>query len=189
MSYLRTWDCLAYVIIQDLKRVKLIIRAYECVFIGYATSSKACRFYDLIAIVIIESNDVECYENKFPLKSRNSRGTGSSHILVIRSTKSNDEVEIELRRSKRVRVVKYYEPDYAAYNVEEDPINLQEFLSSLDADLWQEAIYDKIDSLESNMTLNLVDLPPGFKPIIFKCVLKKKLKHDGTIDKYKRLSL
>ena len=58
-------------------------------------------------------------------------------------------------------------------------------MSSLDADLWQEAIYDKIDSLESNMTLHLVDLPHGCKPIVCKRVLKKKLKPDGTIDKYK----
>ena len=39
-----------------------------------------------------------------------------------------------------------------AYTLEEDPSNLQEALSSLDADLWQEAINDEMDSLESNKT-------------------------------------
>src|SRR3954467_2488291 len=57
LSYLRTWECLAYVRILDPKRVKLAIRAYECVLIGYAANSKAYRFYDLNAKVIIESND------------------------------------------------------------------------------------------------------------------------------------
>ena len=52
-----------------------------------------------------------------------------------------------------------------AYTLEEDPSNLQEALSSLDADLWQLAINDEIDSLESNKTWHLVDLPPGCKPI------------------------
>ncbi|XP_050889384.1 uncharacterized protein LOC127094619 [Lathyrus oleraceus] len=99
-----------------------------------------------------ESNDVEFYEDKFSFKSRSSGGTQSSHIPVIRSYKSNDNVETEIRRSKRVRVAKDYEPDYAAYSVEEDPINLQEVLSSLDADLWQEAINDEIESLETNKT-------------------------------------
>lgn len=74
LSYLRTWVCLAY-----------------------ATNSKTCKFYDLNEKVIIESNDVEFYENKFPFKSRNSGGTQSSHIPMIRSTESDDNVETELR--------------------------------------------------------------------------------------------
>ena len=39
-----------------------------------------------------------------------------------------------------------------AYTLEEDLSNLQEALSSLDANLWQEAINDDMDSLESNKT-------------------------------------
>lgn len=35
------------------------------------------------------------------------------------------------------------------------------------------------------MTLHLVDMPHGCRPIICKHVLKRKLKPDGTIDKYK----
>ncbi|KAK2408198.1 hypothetical protein QL285_043729 [Trifolium repens] len=191
LSYLRTWGCLAYVRKPDPKRVKLASRAYECVFIGYATNSKAYRFYDLNAKVIIESNDADFYENKFPFKSRNSGGTEqsqiseSSHIPVIQNENSNDEQQIELRRSKRARVAKDYGPDYSAYMLDEDPANLQEALSSMDADLWQEAINDEMDSLESNKTWHLVDLPPGCKPIGCKWILKKKLKPDGTVDKYK----
>src|SRR4051812_32263711 len=157
------------------KRVKLASRAYECVLIGYAANSKAYRFYDLNEKVIIESNDVDFYEDKFPFKSRNSGGTQSSHIPVIRSTESNNNVETKLRQSKRVRVSKYYEPDYASYNVEEDLVNLQEALSSMDAYLWQEAINNEVESIDSNKTWNLVDLPPGCKTIGCKWVLKKKL--------------
>ncbi|GAU50608.1 hypothetical protein TSUD_410180 [Trifolium subterraneum] len=183
--------CLAYVRKPDPKRVKLASRAYECVFIGYAANSKAYRFYDLNEKVIIESNDANFYENKFPFKSRNSGVTeqdnipDSSHVPVIPNADSNDEVETELRRSKHVRVAKDYGPDYAAYTLNEDPANLQEALSSMDADLWQEAINDEMDSLESNKTWHLVDLSPGCKPIGCKWILKKKLKPDGTVEKYK----
>ncbi len=38
------------------------------------------------------------------------------------------------------------------YTLEEDPTSLQEELSSLNVDLWQEAIKDDMDSLESNKT-------------------------------------
>ncbi|CAJ2651772.1 unnamed protein product [Trifolium pratense] len=106
-------------------------------------------------------------------------------VPVIPNSDSNDEVENELRRSKRVRVARDYGPDYATFTLNEDPANLQEALSSMDADLWQEAINDEMDSLESNKTWHLVDLPPGCKPIGCKWILKKKLKPDGTVEKYK----
>lgn len=63
--------------------------------------------------------------------------------------------------------------DYATYTVEEDPRNLQEALSSTDADLWQEAINDDIDSLESNKTWHLVYLPPSCIPNSCKWFWKK----------------
>ncbi|GAU47899.1 hypothetical protein TSUD_25140 [Trifolium subterraneum] len=113
----------AYVHKPDPKRVKLASKAYECVFIGYAANSKAYRFYDLNEKVIIESNDADFYENRFPFKSRNSGGTEqdnipeSGHVPVIPNADSNDDVETELRRSKRVRVVKDYGPDFAAYTL------------------------------------------------------------------------
>jgi len=69
--------------------------------------------------------------------------------------------------------------------LEKDPSNLKEALTSLDADLWQEAINDEMDSLQSNETWHLTELPPGCKPIGCNWILKKKLKPDGTIDKYK----
>jgi len=190
LSYFRTSGCLAYVRIPDLKRVKLASRAYECAFIGYANNNEAYQFYDLNAKVIIESNDVDFYENKFPFKSRNSGGTSgdiaTDHIPMIRSSDENIKSDVtEPRRGKRARVAKEYGPDYLVYTLEEDPTSLQEALSSLDADLWQEAINDKMDSLESNKTWNLVDLPPGCKPIGCKWILKKKLKPDGSVEKYK----
>jgi hypothetical protein len=42
-----------------------------------------------------------------------------------------------------------------------------------------------MDSLISNKTWKLVELPPGCKTIGCKWVLRKKLKPDGTIVKFK----
>ena len=42
-----------------------------------------------------------------------------------------------------------------------------------------------MESLISNKTWKLVDLPRGCKTIGCKWVLRKKLKLDGSIDKYK----
>ena len=42
-----------------------------------------------------------------------------------------------------------------------------------------------MDSLISNNTWKLVDLPPGCKTIGCKWILRRKLKPDGTIEKFK----
>ena len=164
VSYFRTWGCLAYVRIPDPKRIKLASRAYECAFIGYAINSKACRFYDLNAHNIIESNDADFYETKFPFKLRNSGGTSNMPI----GTELNENSEAEPRRSKRARIIKGFGSDFCAFTIEEDPINLQEALSSLDADFWQEAINNEMDSLKSNKTWHLTYLPSGCKSIGYK---------------------
>ena len=36
-----------------------------------------------------------------------------------------------------------------------------------------------------NHTWELVDLPPGSKPLGYKWIFKRKMKTDGSIDKYK----
>ena len=58
-------------------------------------------------------------------------------------------------------------------------------LTSPDAIFWKETINDEIKSLISNRTWKLVDLPLGCKTIGCKWVLRKKLKPDGSIDKFK----
>ena len=67
-------------------------------------------------------------------------------------------------------------------NVEEDitPKTYKEALSSRDSSFWKEAINDEIDSLLSNGTWVLVDLPPKCKPIGCKWVFRIK---DGKLFK------
>ena len=50
---------------------------------------------------------------------------------------------------------------------------------------WEEAIKSEIDSLVSNKIWELTDLPKSCKSISSKCIFKKKLRADGSIDKYK----
>ncbi|KAG8482909.1 hypothetical protein CXB51_024232 [Gossypium anomalum] len=58
-------------------------------------------------------------------------------------------------------------------------------MKSQDSALWKEAINDEMDSIMGNQTWILVNLPPGSKPIGCKWIFKKKMKVDGTIDKFK----
>ncbi|GKC73175.1 zinc finger, CCHC-type containing protein [Tanacetum coccineum] len=58
-------------------------------------------------------------------------------------------------------------------------------MQSRDAALWKEAIDDEIGSIMENNTWVLSDLPPGCKPLGCKWIFKRKMKVDGTIDKFK----
>ena len=62
---------------------------------------------------------------------------------------------------------------------------IDEAYSSLDADFWKEAVQCEMDSIMANGTWEVVKCPYGCKPMRFKWVFKKKLRPDGTIEKYK----
>ena len=58
-------------------------------------------------------------------------------------------------------------------------------MKSHNASFWKEAINDEMDSIMTNKTWELVDLPPGSKPIDCKWIFKKKLKVDESMDNFK----
>ena len=172
--YFLVWGCLAYVRIPDLKRSKLASRAYECAFIGYAIHSKAYRFYDIKNNVIIEPLDVDFFEDKFPFKSKNSGGGGSSENKIVNelnlSKRKEPDTNIpELRRSVQLKVAKDFGFNFYAFTLDSDPITLEEAYKSSDSELWQEAMNDEMDSLQLNKTWKLVNLPTGCKTIGCKC--------------------
>ncbi|GJT17438.1 zinc finger, CCHC-type containing protein [Tanacetum coccineum] len=67
----------------------------------------------------------------------------------------------------------------------DDPKTFDEAMKSQDVAFWKEAINDEMDSIMGNNTWVLADLPPGCKPLGCKWIFKRKLKVDGTIEKFK----
>jgi hypothetical protein len=94
----------------------------------------------------------------------------------------NDEAP---RRSMRQRTEKSFGDDFIIYLVDDTPKTIAEAYSSPDADYWKEAVRSEMDSIMSNGPWEVVERPYGCKPVGCKWVLKKKLRPDGTIDKYK----
>ncbi|GKD86215.1 zinc finger, CCHC-type containing protein [Tanacetum coccineum] len=106
------------------------------------------------------------------------------------------------RKSTRTRKAKSFGSDFQLYLVEgtrdktlsqreycfiieEDPRTLSEAMASRDVAFWKEAVQSEIDSIMHNDTWKLTDLPPGCKALGCKWILKRKMKVDGSIDKYK----
>ncbi|CAA0830901.1 cysteine-rich RLK (RECEPTOR-like protein kinase) 8, partial [Striga hermonthica] len=129
----------------------------------------------------IESQNAVFFENIFPRKDK-------EEIIPRKRTfeeaKLPQEIEDEPRRSKRIKVPKSFGPEFLTYMLENELRTIREALTSPDASFWKEAINSEIESIMHNNTWELVDFPPGSKPLGCKWILKKKYKDDGTIDKY-----
>ncbi|GJX26545.1 zinc finger, CCHC-type containing protein [Tanacetum coccineum] len=74
--------------------------------------------------------------------------------------------EPELRKSKRHRTPTDFGPEFQLYLIEE-------------------AINDEMDSIMCNNAWVLTDLPPSCRPLGCKWIFKRKLKVNGTVEKFK----
>ena len=76
-------------------------------------------------------------------------------------------------------------PNFLTNLVENEPQMYEEAISSPETSYWKEVINSEIESIIQNYTWELVDLPPGSKPLGYKWIFKKKMKAYESIDKYK----
>ncbi|GJR30555.1 retrotransposon protein, putative, ty1-copia subclass [Tanacetum coccineum] len=204
-QYLRVWGCLAKVAVPTPKTQKIGPRSVDCIFIGYAKNIIAYRFIvhesknrDIQKNTVMESRNASLFENIFPCLTME---TGISSRLdgeVVQEKRQRDdndlqderqdqteEHEVKPRISKRARNEKSFVLDFVSFMVKNEPTSYREVETSSEGHQWKEANKSEIDSILQNHTWELVDLPPGCKPLGYKWIFKKKMKVDGTIDKYK----
>ncbi|GJV60994.1 zinc finger, CCHC-type containing protein [Tanacetum coccineum] len=137
----------------------------------YAEHSNPYRFYviepnDSVSInSIIESKDVIFDENRFSSIPRPKDIL--PNLEESQRDDHSDDVPSETPEPRR------------------DPRTYNEAMKSQDAAFWKEVIDDEICSIMKNNTWVLSDLPPGCKPLGCKWIFKRKIKVDGTIDKFK----
>ncbi|GKA04855.1 retrotransposon protein, putative, ty1-copia subclass [Tanacetum coccineum] len=203
-QYLRVWGCLAKVAVPAPKAQKIGPKSVDCIFIGYAKNSSAYRFIvhesknpDIQKNTVMESRNASFFEHIFPCLLKETGSSSSLDDKVVQDKRQRDdndlqderqdqtEEEVEPRRSKRARNEKSFGPDFVSFMVENEPTSYREAVTSSEGQQWREAIKSEIESILQNHTWELVDLPPGCKPLGYKWIFKKKMKADGTVDKYK----
>ena len=115
----------------DPKERKIGSKIYDCLFIGYAEHSAAYRFLvlksDMIECdTIMETKNVEFFEDIFHLKSRASSSTVSSleHLVETYS----EPISEDLRRSKRYRIEKSFRDEFYTYLIKDDTLSFQKLL-------------------------------------------------------------
>ena len=185
------------------KKRKLGPKTVDCVFLGYAQNSTAYRFLvvksdspDVSVYTIMESRDASFFEEVYPMRSASNSETqiyNQSETIAppepnsepFSSDEDNDKVDDAPRRSKRQRIAKSFGDDFIVYLVDDVPKTLPEAYASPDAEYWKEAVHSEMDSIMSNGTWEITDCPSGCKPVGCKWIFKKKMRPDGTIEKYK----
>ena len=150
---------------------------------------------DMHVGTIMESRDATFFENIFLMRDETSSSRQefiendnftepiehSEPTLVENSEEDNNET---LRKSKRQRTAKSFGDDFIVYLVDDTPRTIEETYSSFDADFWKEAVRSEMDSIMFNGTWEVAECLYGCKPVGCKWVFKKKLRPDGTIEKY-----
>ncbi|XP_074293467.1 uncharacterized protein LOC141620517 [Silene latifolia] len=175
--------------------------------LGHVNTKSINRMKIMNSLANLISYDMDkcqvCREAKHSKKPFNEVTQRQIELLELIHTDLADYKSYEsigdLRRSKIPSVDKSFGPDFIVeedgryldvefvgmHIAEEDPKSYDEAMRSVDAALWKEAIDSEIESIMSNYTWEIVNFPRECKPIGYKWVFRKKLKADGTIDKFK----
>ncbi|KAL0313544.1 UNVERIFIED_CONTAM: Retrovirus-related Pol polyprotein from transposon TNT 1-94 [Sesamum radiatum] len=176
LKYFRVWECLTKVLVPEHKRKKLGPKTVDVVFLGYVETSYALKFLvikskipSIEVNIIVEFCDAVFIEDVFSMKI----GVPSSVSLddSLASTSIPEHVE----KMTNVAV----NPSCTSLTHEESDEPRRK------AKQWKEAAKSEIDSIVSNGTWELVDLPSECTTIGCKWIFKKKLKPDRSVVKFK----
>ena len=156
-------------------------------FIGFANASAAYRFlvyksevHDIHVNMILESIDAEFFEDVFPYKESRTSAMNKRTYDEPSSLKVQEQ-DIEPRRGSIIKKPNNFGPDFISFMTIGEPQTYKKAMTSPEAPFWN----SEVESILQNHTWELIDIPPGNKPIGYKWIFKRKLKADGSIDKYK----
>ena len=125
------WGCLTKVVVPTTKKVKIGPKTIDCIFIGYAQNSNTHYFLvhkskilDIHKNMIIESRNALLFEHVFPYRFKEeaslSKQTHETMTGNSQDQEQKDEIEAELRRSKRARTEKSFSLNFLSYMLESE---------------------------------------------------------------------
>ncbi|KAE8664189.1 Detected protein of unknown function [Hibiscus syriacus] len=199
LSHLRVFGCISYVHIDSAERSKLDAKSNKCVFVGYGGDEFGYRFWDYENRKIIRSryfifNENVMYKDRSTVESSSSNTKAETKEFTEFEEISRNDVQInpvavqeepgtpELRRSSRIpKPTQRYSPSlhYLLLTDNGEPECYDEAMQVEDSVKWESSMKDEMDSLMSNQTWELGELPPGKKTLHNKWIYRIKEEHDG----------
>jgi len=176
--------------------------------LGYGSTQKGYRLYDVERMKVVHSRDVVFDETSTPGLQKETTvkyvelevdgddasynesqvdGESNEPDQVNESTMPSSEEDSAPRRSTRNRQA----PDRYGHVVtmvscdQEDPTSVAEAKASRDKYQWEKAMNAEMASLQANNVWELVNSPTNRKVIGSKWIFKRKLNADGVVERYK----
>ncbi|KAL0352264.1 UNVERIFIED_CONTAM: Retrovirus-related Pol polyprotein from transposon TNT 1-94 [Sesamum calycinum] len=194
-----------YASIKRLKHTNIIntIDASECVKCSVCVEAKFVKkpfkpiTHKSTTLLELIHSDLADFKNTFSKGGKKyyiSFVDDFSRYTKINLLKSKDEAsemflkykaEVENQLDKKIKRLRYDRGGEYGTNFLKEFCENNEAITSIDSSFWKEDIKNELDSIMTNHTWDLVDLPVGSKPIKCKWIFKKKIKPDGSIDKFK----
>ncbi|KAE8718794.1 cytochrome P450 71A9-like [Hibiscus syriacus] len=200
LSHLRVFGCISYVHIDSAERSKLNAKSNKCAFVGYGGDEFGYQFWDYENRKIIRSRDVifnenVMYKDRSIIESSSSNTEAETKEFAEFEEISGNDVQInpeavqeepcipELRRSSRIPKPTQRYSLSLHYLLLTDNGELEcydEAMQVEDSVKWKSSMKDEMDSLMSNQTWKLAELPPGKKTLHNKWIYRIKEEHDGS---------
>ena len=197
LTNLRVFGCMAYAHVPDTLRDKLAKKAEKVRFVGYSRNPKGYRLLNESTGKVTVRRDVVFNENDF------GKGIVRTDDTVVVEMSSSEpcpsEVTPQQRPQRQIRPpIRYGVDEYADMASEDvvchnalsacqilEPSTFDEALAGSHAAEWKQAADLEYESLMSNNTWELVELPADRKPIGCKWVFKVKYTSDGEVERFK----
>ncbi|GAU49301.1 hypothetical protein TSUD_367130 [Trifolium subterraneum] len=197
VKHLRVFGSIAYKHVPDQLRKKLDDKATTMILVGYHPTG-GYKLYDPVNKSVVVSRDVVIDEMK-ELDCNMHEKKSSTSVMLEELEESKVAVpETDMRRSTRTRVLpaRLQECElnkdnevtndgdlvHLAFMAESEPIDVDNALKS---EKWRCAMKEELDSIESNQSWELVDLPHNKRAIDVKWVYKLKMNSKGEITRHK----
>jgi len=168
VNSLRIFGCSAYAHVPKVERHKLDPKARKCVLLGYGTTQKGYRLYDLTRMKVIHSRDF-VFDEESMLGIKKEPPSNGVELKV------DDEIDVKQaegqlstpsdqepsRRSMRDR----QKPDRYGHALttvsdeQKDPVSVAEVRASPDRLQWEKAMESDFISLHLNGVWELVEPP------------------------------
>ena len=208
VNHLKVFGCAAYAHISKEERRKLDSKAKKCILLGYGTDIKGYRLYSPQERKVFYSRDVVFDEdNCSGLEKEQSEEDKVDKLIEIdlseqtpedteevanedqernESTEVEDEV-VPRRSNRETRPPNYYGVWINTTQTEHcpEPTTFEEASTSPEKEKWMEAMTKEMSSLKANNVYDLTELPKDRKPVGSKWVFKRKIKADGSVERYK----
>ncbi|GJW75361.1 retrovirus-related pol polyprotein from transposon TNT 1-94 [Tanacetum coccineum] len=183
ISYFRVWGCLAYYKVPLPNTSKLGPRGLKSVFVGYAKDSKSYRCLDLDSNVIVESRDVDFFENKF----RHDSTSTNEIVTQIPQDISGPNLNSNNKRNmaKSSSTPRRSERDRKERNLDPDFIDSQAIIFLVEGIMLFERRQLMLKWIPYYLTILLSDLPSGSKAIGYRWVFRIKYHTYGSIQTFK----